>query len=252
MANHWLETLSPRTTPGAQVTRTGDQFWRLEIPAGPAGRYRLAQLDDYAALPRRRLPWQPPFTLELRARASSSALPGTWGFGLWNDPFGLSLGFGGGHRLPALPNTAWFFFASSENYLSLRDDLPASGPLAATFQSPHWPVWSYALAAPLLPLMALPVLARWLRRQGRRYVRQDAAFLALDPLEWHAYRLDWEAERVIFSLDGQTVLETPVSPLGPLGLVLWIDNQYAALPPNGRLAYSTLANPEPAWIEIME
>lgn len=250
MAPHWLEALSPRTTPGAQVIHTGDRLWRLEIPAGPAGRYRLAQLDDYAALPRRRLPWQPPFSLELRARASASALPGTWGFGLWNDPFSLSLGFGGGQRLPALPNTAWFFFASPENYLSLRDDLPACGSLAATFRSPRWPAWRYALAAPLLPLMALPVLARWLRRLGRRTIQQEAVSLALDPAAWHTYRLDWEAGRVTFSLDGQTVLATPVSPLGPLGLALWIDNQYAALPPGGRLAYSTLANPEPAWIEI--
>jgi hypothetical protein len=250
MAVHWPETLAPRTTSGASVTRLDAHLWRLAISAGPAGRYRLAQLDDYAALPRRQLPWQPPFTLALRARASASSLPGTWGFGLWNDPFGFSLGFGGNQRLPALPNTAWFFFASPENYLSLRDDLPSSGPLAASFRSPHWPAWRYVLAAPLLPLLALPFMARPLRRLGRRTIHQDATSLALDPADWHTCRLDWEIDQVNFSLDGLTVLQTPVSPLGPLGLVLWIDNQYAALPPNGRLAYSTLANPELAWVEI--
>ena len=185
MAAHWPETLAPRFTSGARVTRLDDRLWRLEIPAGPAGRYRLAQLDDYAALPRPGLPWQPPITLALRARASAASLPGTWGFGLWNDPFGFSLGFGGNRRLPALPNTAWFFFASPENHLSLRDDLPVSGPLAAVFRSPHWPAWRYLLAAPLLPLMALPALARLLRRMARRYVQQDAASLALDLAGWH-------------------------------------------------------------------
>src|SRR5512144_3136865 len=114
--------LIPRTTSGAQVVRLTSGGWRLEIPAGSAGRYRLAQLDDYSNLPRRAFPWQAPLSLSLRARASQSSLPGTWGFGLWNDPFALSLGFGGERRIPALPNAAWFFFASAPNYLSLRDD----------------------------------------------------------------------------------------------------------------------------------
>ena len=35
-----------------------------------------------------------------------------------------------------------------------------------------------------------------------------------------------------------------------LGVVIWIDNQYAALPPDGRLRYGTLENQERAWIEI--
>src|SRR2546427_795796 len=39
--------LRPRTTRGAQVETIAPGHWRLTIPAGPAGRYRLAQLDDY-------------------------------------------------------------------------------------------------------------------------------------------------------------------------------------------------------------
>jgi hypothetical protein len=34
--------------------------------------------------------------------------------------------------------------------------------------------------------------------------------------------------------------------------VLWIDNQYAALPPKGRLSFGTLPVPQPAWIEIAD
>jgi hypothetical protein len=225
--------------------------WRLSIPAGPAGQYRLAQLDDYHTLSRGSFPHRPPLQLSLEYRASAVSLPGTWGFGLWNDPFSLSLGLGGGtRRFPALPNTAWFFNASSPNYLSLRDDLPSVGQLAATFHSPAPPSILLALAAPLLPVLLLPPLGRLARRLGRRMIRQAATELAPDPTGWHTFRLIWEAQQVIFWIDEQQVLATGVSPAGPLGLVLWIDNQYAALPPDGRLGYGTLANPQPAWIEV--
>src|SRR3989304_3638966 len=123
--------LTPHQTPGASVEEIspGTEY-RLMIPAGRADKYRLAQLDDYTQTPRGRFPLRfPPSTslrtglnLSLSARASSDSIPGTWGFGLWNDPFGFSLGFGGNpFRLPALPNAVWFFGASKESYLSFRD-----------------------------------------------------------------------------------------------------------------------------------
>ncbi|HEY9819007.1 MAG TPA: hypothetical protein V6D20_24830, partial [Candidatus Obscuribacterales bacterium] len=56
--------------------------------------------------------------------------------------------------------------------------------------------------------------------------------------------------RLRLAVDGQTVLDTSVTPRGPLGLVLWIDNQYAAFPPDGRLKYGFSASPKPAWIEL--
>ena len=72
----------------------------------------------------------------------------------------------------------------------------------------------------------------------------------LDPTQWHEYRLDWHADRVTFKVDGEVVFETSVAPSSPLGLVIWIDNQYAALPPDGSLAYGNLENEHAAWIEI--
>jgi hypothetical protein len=224
--------------------------WRLEIPAGAAGSYRLAQLDDYAHLRRDSFPWQPPLELSLEGRASAPGLPGTWGFGLWNDPFSFSLGFGGGRRIPALPDCAWFFFASPENYLTLRDDLPAHGALAATFRSVRPPAPLLAAAGLLAPLMFLQPFAPFLRMAARRFVRQAAVALSLDASAWHAYRIVWQAGGVSFAVDGKAVLDTPVSPGGPLGLVLWIDNQYAALPPSGGLRWGALANPQPAWVEV--
>jgi hypothetical protein len=224
----------------------------LELPSGPKGNYRLAQLDDYAVLDRAGFAWQAPCSLSLEARAGTSAtIPGTWGFGLWNDPFSLSLGMGGGvRRFPALPNAGWFFFASPPNYLSFRDDLPAQGNLAMTFRSPRWPAIALAAAVPLLPIAAIPAFARLMRRVARRVIHQDSVDFHINLTEWHRYRIDWLPGGVSFFIDDACVLETVISPLGRLGVVIWIDNQYAALPPDGRLRYGTLENQESAWIEI--
>lgn len=192
-----------------------------------------------------------PLQLELQARASAEELPGTWGFGFWNDPFGMAL-FSGAEplRLPALPNTAWFFIASPPNYLSLRDDLPADGALAATFRSPRLPAALLAPAALGLPLLAARPAVRLLRKAARRFVEQDAVRLPVNLNEWHSYAIDLSPDRAVFMVDGKEAMETSVVPLGPLGFVLWIDNQYAALRPDGRVGFGTLENPQPAWIEI--
>jgi hypothetical protein len=225
----------------------------LEIPAGPAGQYRLSQLDDYRGSRRGDFLWRPPLRLALQARACAATIPGTWGFGLWNDPFGMGILSGTDLlRLPVLPNAAWFFFASPPNYLSLRDDLPAQGALAATFRSPQWPGALSLLAAPALPLLALPPLARLLRRLAGRVVQQDAALLSSYRTERHRYEIAWREDGVRFWVDGVLVLQTAISPRGPLGVVLWVDNQYAAFPSSGRLRYGTLTNPEPVWVEIRD
>jgi hypothetical protein len=248
-----LESLQSRTLNGGGVCQTGPNAWRLEIPTGLAGRYCLAQLDDYAQLPRSGFPWRPPIRLSLRARASAENIPGTWGFGLWNDPFGVAL-LGGASlfRLPVLPNTAWFFFASPPNYLTLRDDLPAQGGLAATFCSPRWPAFCLAPALLALPLLAVRPVARLLRSLARKLVQQSAVRLAVNPTECRLYELIWQADRVRFYLDSNLVFETNLAPKGPLALVLWVDNQYAAFDPDGRIALGTLASSQPAWVEISE
>lgn len=250
MASPHIPTFGERAAAGGKVLQTGTSAWHLEIPSGPSREYRLAQLDDYAGLSRKAFPWRPPLKLNLRMRASAQSIPGTWGFGLWNDPFGTALIKGSQVRLPTLPNTAWFFFASPPNYLSLRDDLPGQGQLAATFQSPAKLPAGVILSLPLLPLILLPPGGRWLRSLVRRYVRQDTAVMDLDPTSWHAYEIDWREEVVIFRLDEKIIFKTRINPEGPLGLVIWVDNQYASLPPDGRVGYGTLAYEMAAWIEV--
>lgn len=247
----WKYGLQAHVAGGGNVLKTPDGDWRLSIPKGDRGAYRLAQLDDYSHLARGSFCWQAPLSIYLRARASSAAIPGTWGFGLWNDPFSMGLlGGGGKARLPALPDTAWFFFAAPPNYLSLKDDLPAQGWLAATFRSPDWPAPLLALGLPALPLLLVPPGARLLRRLGRKIIHQDAAALDCDPVEWHAYSLEWAEGEVCFRVDGDEALRTEIAPEGRLGLVLWVDNQYMKIAADGRMGYGTLTNETGAWIEI--
>lgn len=227
--------------------------WRLLLERGDAGSYRLAQLDDYGRLSRGAFPHRPPLHLSLRARASQNNLPGTWGFGLWNDPFGFSLGFGASaRRLPTFPNAAWYFFASAENYLTLHEGLPGNGAIAAAYRSVHIPAPLIAFNLPLLPLLALPPGSRWLRWRASQYVQQDAKTLESDQTVWHQYGLIWEKDAVRFTVDGKDVLKTNTSPVPPLGLVAWIDNQFAAWPPNGRMRYGVLPTPKDCWVEIKD
>jgi hypothetical protein len=235
------------------VTLLDGGAWHLEIPPGPQGRYRLAQLDDYTGLQRRDFLWYPPLTFSLSARASSETIPGTWGFGLWNDPFSLSLGMGGGtRRFPSLPNAAWFFFASPQNYLSLQDHKPAQGFFAQTFQSPSIPAPILALGTSLLPCLAWSKSARLLRKLLRQVIKEDSRNLIIDATQWHTYNLEWTLEHIIFSIDGTIAYQFGVIPKACLGLVIWVDNQYASFPPDGRLSFGTLENPGLAWIEVKD
>jgi hypothetical protein len=243
--------LVPRENSGGKGQELASGHWRMQIPAGAAGAYRLAELDDHLNTARSQFPWQAPLRLELRARVSAAELPGTWGFGFWNNPFSASLGISGTARsLPVLPNAAWFFYAGAPNYLTFRDDHPAEGFLAATFSAPQIPSLALAPAGLALPLLALPFTARLLRRAARLLIHEDGALLTCDVTEWHTYRLELGMEQAHFFVDGSQVWATSLLPRGRLGLVVWIDNQFAAFPPSGRLRAGTSPNPHPAWLEV--
>jgi hypothetical protein len=248
-----MENLRVRAIEGAEVSELFPGSWRISLPAGNTKVYRWGQLDDYMHLDRSAFLWRPPLKLSVSARVSANQIPGTWGFGFWNDPFNVSAGIGGTRRrLPVLPNCAWFFYASPDNYLALHDTHPAQGFLAATFSSPLIPPYILAAGVPVLPVLAMAPAARLFRRFLRLFVKESAALLEVDVTDLHSYQLDWHAGEVRFLVDGEIKFTTPVSPLGRLGLVLWIDNQFAAFPPNGRVRFGSLDNPEPVWLELSE
>ncbi len=230
-----------------QPTEAGGS--RLSIPPTLRG-YGDAQLDDTAGLARSKLAWRPPVRLQVRARASHPQPHGTLGFGFWNDPFAFSWGLGGAGRLPAPPRALWFFFGSPPNDFSFVPGGTGFGWRAMSIDTPAIP--SIALA----PLAASAVLfsrLRFLRRRVLRAVigRVLASERMLDARldEWHAYSIEWEALRAIFRVDGQIVLEA-VPPRSPLGLVIWIDNQFAVVSPEKGFAFGTIPTSAEQWLEI--
>lgn len=240
---------------------------RLVKGASSAQRYSNAQIDDYQGLPRSRLPWSPPLTLTVQARFSHPGpapdgprpcdfvyppaedggpiLSGTAGFGFWNDPWAP------GRRLPALPRALWFFYASPPSNMKLDGRTPGCGWKAATIDAGRWTALLAAPAAPLaVPLMNLPALYRRLWPAIQRAVGVSEAIVPGDMTGWHTYRIEWGRRRARFVVDGAAVLDCATPPRGPLGLVIWLDNQALVVTAQGRLRHSLLTAAGEQWLEL--
>lgn len=222
-----LPARSPQMAfPGGNA-QAGENRILLRLP--PARVYADAQLDDTARFSRRDFRWKPPLRFSIRARTSPAAPLGTFGFGFWNDPFSLSTGMGGAARkLPAPPQCIWFFYGSPPLDLPLAPGVAGCGWKAATLRSRKIPL---ALLAPLaaggMMLAALPFARRPTFGFARRFYQAEECVLNLDPSRWHTYAIEWRELSAGFLVDGAEILRSDHPPHGPLGLVMWIDNQYA-------------------------
>lgn len=235
--------------PGSAIETT-DAGWRFINHEAPAGRYTDAQIDDYQGLRRRDFKWRPPLTLTVRARFSHPAeeLSGTAGFGFWNDPFMMT-----GARPPALPRAIWFFYASPPSDMKLALDTPGHGWKAATVDAIRLPFFLLAPTAPLaVPLMNSQPMYRLLWPVWQRAMGVSEALIPTNMTDWHTYRLEWGDQRAVFSVDGELALDCNTPPRGPLGFVLWIDNQALIATPWGRLKWQALPLIRPQWMEIGE
>jgi hypothetical protein len=213
--------------------------------------YSLAQFDNYLHMHRHKFPHTIPCRFQLEARVGDSAYKGTWGFGFWNDPFSLGFTAGGMSRvLPVLPNVAWFFYGSVENYLSLKDDGLGAGFRAQTFRAPLLPSFMSILAVPTLPLLIFPAGVRLLRKLLRLVVKEDSKTLQINTKTWHTYSLEWRSDEVVFEVDEEQVFRTKIVPNGRLGLVIWIDNQYFRFDPDGKLKFGVLQIPSKQSLEV--
>ncbi len=85
-----------------------------------------------------------------------------------------------------------------------------------------------------------------------KVIGEDEIRLGVDVTEWHSYQLTWNKNRVACAVDDVQVFESPASPNPPLGIIIWIDNQYAVFTPAGKIGFGVLENAEPAWIEIKD
>ena len=213
-------------------------------------RYTDAQIDDYQGLARRDFLWQPPLRMMARARFSHAAgeLNGTAGFGFWNDPFMMT-----GKRQPALPRAIWFFYSSPPSNMKLDLNTPGSGWKAATIDAIRWPFFVLLPAAPLaIPLMNINRLYRTFWPIGQRTIGVSESLLPVDMTMWHTYSIEWGKKSARFMVDGKEGLVCSTSPRGPLGFVMWLDNQYLAVTPWGKFGYGLLDAPGRQWMEMSE
>ncbi len=233
---------------GGELIRT-EEGLRLVNPPLDGNAYCNAQLDDYQGLPRRHFPNRPPLRMTLRARFShpSGLLRGTAGFGFWNDPFLMT-----GLRVPALPRALWFFYAAPPSDMRLTTSTPGYGwkAMALDALQPRG-LFALPLAGLAVPAMRSRHLYRQLWPLFERSFRFADALLDAGMTEWHEYALEWLPRKAIFQVDGHTILEAQ-APQGPLGLVIWIDNQYLVAHPARGLRYGVVAKQEAQWMEIGE
>jgi len=222
----------------------------LSLPP-TAGGYADAQVDDYGPASRRsHYPWRPGILLSLRARFSHGRddLVGTAGFGFWNAPFGDPT-----VRIPALPQAAWFFFASQPSDLPFAEDGPGRGWFAATIDAG---ASSALLTVPLAPAVLLLNQFRGLRRRIWPWLRRrlNISYTQLPRLmtDWQGYKLHWYSDGCTFIVNDEIVLRTSFSPRGPLGFVCWIDNQYMVATANGRFRWGVLPTAKTQTLEIAD
>jgi hypothetical protein len=233
---------------------SGETWLRFVSDEATARHYSNAQIDDTQGLPRGQFAWRAPLQLRVRARFSHPAgnqtagLRGTAGFGFWNDPFLMTEA-----RLPSLPQAIWFFHASPPSNMKLDLDVPGYGWKAATIDARN-PV--LLLLAPLAPLsvllMNLGPVYQTMWPPIQRALKVKEAPVQVELTDWHTYVIDWGTETAQFRVDGHCFLTDAPSPRGPLGFVMWLDNQYLVVTPWGRLGWGILDIPGRQWMEVAE
>ena len=85
---------------------------------------------------------------------------------------------------------------------------------------------------------------------GQRAIGVAERIVPVSLSDWHIYSIDWRRDVVTFGVDGRRLLETAHAPSGPLGLVIWLDNQYMQVTPWGRFGWGTLAKTKAEWLEV--
>jgi hypothetical protein len=243
-----------RMEAGGGMLTTSDSGLRMVTANTTVRRYANAQIDDYQGRARHDFLWRPPLELVVRARfshlasraAGDTGLRGTAGFGFWNDPFLMT-----GSRVPALPRAIWFFYASPPSDIALDFGTPGFGWKAAIIDAQRPSAVLLALTAPLaVPLMNIRGFYRTFWPVAQQALSIKEAEVPAEMTAWHTYAIEWGVSEARFQVDGKMLLDCDTPPRGPLGLVIWLDNQYLVATPWGRLRYGLLATPGEQWLEL--
>ncbi|MEM7132409.1 MAG: hypothetical protein AAF702_39265 [Chloroflexota bacterium] len=178
--------------------------------------------------------------------AVQRGIAGTAGFGFWNDPFMMT-----GRRSPTLPRALWFFYSSSPSDMQLAYGIQGWGWKAAVIDCLRPPFYLLLPTAPIgVLLMHSQLLYRLLWPIAQRAMHVQEKLLS-HPMElWHHYELEWLPNEVKFWIDGELVFYTSCAPRGPLGLVIWLDNQFMIVRPTGVIRSGLVANEERERLEI--
>lgn len=205
---------------------------RLILRNSPAGYLCSAQLDDYICHAREDYPWEPPVTLRLRARTNlpSGELPGTTGFGFWNNMAPLW-----NNHMEVFPNWIWFYYASPETRISPTAS-PPSGWKASVVQG--GPGGESAMAVND-SLLRIPLIGKYLGK-----VSMPAVETMLDGWDfstWHDFEIIWNREVIHFRIDDEEVLEAHLRMTARLAFYAWIDNNYTGIRDNGDVVPGYLA-----------
>ncbi len=219
------------TEQGTGKVSAADDGLRLTVTSGVG--YHNAQITDYR-YGEYAFTCEPPVTVTVTARASRADLIGTAGFGFWNHPLSPDL-----RRFPRLPTALWFFFGAPPHNLCLAFDSPGHGWKAQAVDAAHWRAAALApVALPLMLAMKIPALYRWVYPSIQKTLKVSEAILPPETLETdHTYQIIWYKDGCRFLVDGSPVLETPYSPIGKLGFIAWIDNQYMIATPQGHFRW---------------
>ena len=137
----------------------------------------------------------------------------------------------------------------------MKLDLHTPGPgwKAATIDAIRWPFFALLPTAIFaVPLMNINALYHTFWPIGQRAIGVSEAQVPVAMTEWHTYIIEWKEITAQFFVDGNVLLSCNTPPKGPLGFVLWLDNQYMVVTPWGRFGYGLLESPEEQWLEIRE
>jgi hypothetical protein len=155
-----------------------------------------------------------------------------------------------GARVPTLPRAVWFFYASPSSDMKLDLKVAGHGWKAATVDALRPLALLLApLALPAILLMNLHRFYHTLWPPIQQSLKVREAKVGADMTGWHTYALDWGRECTAFHVDESPLLQAP-SPAGPLGFVMWLDNQYMVATPQGRFRWGLEDAPGRQWMEV--